>query len=169
MTERTFVSCPWWCELGKHTGLDPCQASIGDIDAAGFEVELLVRQYDRAQHPEVALTLDVAARDGGVAARHTLVHLLRGDVDVAELLPDHRQTFVPYGGVRDGRGRPVVCDPPRRVGGWRVTRARQALTGLKTALADESRPYDAAGWVGRLMVALENALAHIEEQEDTRP
>ena len=46
----------------------------------------------------------------------------------------------------------------------RVTRAREVLAESRAALDDMSRPYDPAGWAGRLQAAVELLLAYVDEQ-----
>jgi hypothetical protein len=45
----------------------------------------------------------------------------------------------------------------------RVRQAREALTAARAALEDYTRPYDPAGWAGRLAAALETLLAFVDE------
>jgi hypothetical protein len=165
-------ACPSWCEWDGHrAALDPHRASIGTICAPGFEAEMVVRQYEpmgRVTPPiEVVLTLDTTTAAGRVTGCHTVAVPLPADVDMETFLAesDHEPppattviapgiTFEPY------RHR-----PPQRPGGqWRVDEARKALARAQAAADDESRPYEPAEHAGRLQVAVENLLAHVEEQ-----
>jgi hypothetical protein len=46
----------------------------------------------------------------------------------------------------------------------RVAQAREVLAESRAGLDDYTRPYDAAGWAGRLQAAVELLLAYVDEQ-----
>lgn len=174
MTDRTAsalaprkpdITCPSWCTLGEHAGRDPHQATIGIIEAPGFVAEMAVQQQvpisDRVTPPvEVALTLDTD-HAGRPTGRHSLVIPLPSGADVVAFLAesDHEvDVFVPYGGVRDGQGRPVACDPPRRPLAW----ARKVLDDTATG---HDTYGEAVAQVLELRAALEVALAAADRAE----